>query len=137
MRVILDTNILLSAIIRRDGVPGQILEAWFDDRFVLLTHKLQLEELRLVTRRESIRPLIRASEAGRIVNQMLAYAEIPSELPHVRRSSDPADDYLLALCEAGEAEYLVTGDKAGLLNLKKHRGTMILTARAFLDVIGD
>jgi predicted nucleic acid-binding protein len=33
VRVILDTNILLSALIRRDSLPGRILEAWFDDRF--------------------------------------------------------------------------------------------------------
>jgi predicted nucleic acid-binding protein len=35
VRVILDTNILLSALIRRDSAPGRILEAWFEDRFVL------------------------------------------------------------------------------------------------------
>ena len=45
MRVILDTNILLSALIRRDSLPGRILDLWFDDRFVLLTHPLHLEEL--------------------------------------------------------------------------------------------
>src|ERR1700704_3247175 len=62
MRVILDTNVLLSALIRRDSVPGRVLEAWFDDRFVLITHELQLEELRVVTRRQQILAL---SEAGR------------------------------------------------------------------------
>jgi hypothetical protein len=38
MRVVLDTNVLLSAQIRRNSVPGRVLEAWFDDHFVLLTH---------------------------------------------------------------------------------------------------
>ena len=57
-------------------------------------------------------------------------------LPSVRRSADPLDDFLLALCEAGEADYLVTGDKAGLLALGTHGGTTILTARAFLDRLG-
>jgi predicted nucleic acid-binding protein len=54
-------------------------------------------------------------------------------LPPVRRSDDAADDFLLALCEAGHVDYLVTGDKAGLLGLGNHGGTTILTARAFLD----
>jgi putative PIN family toxin of toxin-antitoxin system len=133
MRVILDTNVLLSALIRRDGVPGRVLEAWFDDRFVLITHELQLEELRVVTRRQQIRVLIRPSEAGRLVNQLRANAELMTRLPRTRRSDDPADDFLLALSEAGRADHLVTGDKAGLLRLGSHNDTLILTARAFLD----
>jgi putative PIN family toxin of toxin-antitoxin system len=133
VRVVLDTNILLSALIRTDSIPGQILDAWFEDRFVLLSHPLQLEELRVVTRRPQIRALIRPSEAGRLVNHIRAEAELVARLPHIRRSSDPADDFLLALCEGGRADHLVTGDKAGLLALGRHRHTVILTARAFLD----
>ncbi len=133
MRVILDTNILLSALIRGDSVPGRILEGWFEDRFVLLTHALQLDELRAVTRRQQIRALIRPSEAGRLVNQIRAHAELATQLPHIHRSDDPFDDFLLAISEAGGADYLVTGDKGGLLKLEHHRGTTILTARAFLD----
>jgi len=135
VRVIVDTNILLSALIRRDSLPGRILEAWFDDRFVLLTHPLQLAELRAVTRRPRIRTLIRPPEAGRLVNQIRALAEPVTGLPPTRRSDDPADDFLLAMSEAGQADYLVTGDKAGLLALGRHHVTRILTARAFLDVL--
>jgi predicted nucleic acid-binding protein len=40
VRVVLDTNILVRALIRRDSVPGRILEAWFEDRFILLVHPL-------------------------------------------------------------------------------------------------
>src|ERR1700716_1036735 len=127
MRVILDTNVLLSALIRWDSVPGRVLEAWFDDRFVLITHELQLEELRVVTRRQQIRALIRPSEAGRLVNQLRANAELVTRLPRTRRSNDPADDFLLALSEAGRADLLVTGDKAGLLRLGNHNGTLIQT----------
>jgi predicted nucleic acid-binding protein len=38
VRVILDTNVVLSALVRRNSAPGQILEAWPEDRFVLLIH---------------------------------------------------------------------------------------------------
>jgi putative PIN family toxin of toxin-antitoxin system len=135
MRVILDTNILVSALIRHDSIPGRILEAWFDDRFILLTHALQLEELRSVTRRPQIRALIRPSEAGRVVNQLRANAESVTQLPPIRRSDDPADDFLLAMCEGGQADYLVTGDKAGLLKLGTHGVSAIVTARAFLGLV--
>jgi hypothetical protein len=58
-----------------------------------------------------------------------------TRLPATRRSDDPADDFLLAMAESGRADYLVTGDKAGLLASGRHHGTTILTARAFLDVL--
>jgi putative PIN family toxin of toxin-antitoxin system len=86
VRVILDTNVVLSDLIRCDGAPGRILEAWLDDRFVLLTHPLLLDELRTVTRRPRIRALIRPAEAGRLVNQIRALAEAVTRLPATRRS---------------------------------------------------
>jgi hypothetical protein len=52
-------------------------------------------------------------------------------LPRVERSPDPADDFLLALSEAGRADYLVTGDKSGLLVLERHKNTRIISASDF------
>ena len=56
---------------------------------------------------------IKPHTAGRVVNQLKQVAEMVGSLPNVRQSQDPNDDFLLALCEAGRAEYLVTGDKSG------------------------
>ena len=137
LRVILDTNVLLSALIRRDSIPGSLMLAWHQNRYDLLTHSLQLQELRAVTRRAHIRRLIRPAQAGRLVNQLRATAIIVDRLPRVRRSDDPADDFLLALCEAGAADYLVTGDWGGLLILSRHGSTQILTARTFLERLGQ
>ena len=47
-------------------------------------------------------------------------------------SVDPDDNPLLATAVAGEADYLVSGDKSGVLALKRIRNTRILTARQFL-----
>ncbi len=137
MRVILDTNILISGLISPLGKPARLIDAWLDGRFTLLSHAVQLDEFRAVSRRERIRPLLRPSEAGRLVNRIAALAEMPMQLPFVRRSSDPHDDFLLALCEAGAADLLVTGDKADLLILKTHATARIITAAqlaAELDV---
>src|SRR5581483_11084182 len=60
--------------------------------------------------------------------QIRKLAENVSDLPRVERSPDPADDFLLALAEAGRADYLVTGDKSGLLNLASHKATRIIAA---------
>jgi predicted nucleic acid-binding protein len=52
-------------------------------------------------------------------------------LPRVERSPDPTNDFLLALSEAGKVDYLVTGDKSGLLSLARHAATRILSASEF------
>ena len=136
MRVVLDTNVLLSSLLNSAGIPGALVDAWRDGRYVLLSHELQFGELRSVTRRDYLRSRIRPAQAGKLVNQIRKKAEIVVRLANVHRSSDPSDDFLLALCEAGHADFLVTGDKAGLLALGTHGGTTILTARAFLDRLG-
>ena len=131
MRVILDTNILLSGLLSPSGIPARLVDAWLDRRFVLVSHSIQLDEFRAVSRRDKIRTLVRPSEAGRLVNQIAALAEMPSRLPQVQRSRDPRDDFLLALCEAASADRLVTGDKDDLLALRQHGATRILTAATF------
>ena len=136
MRVILDTNILLSGLIAPAGVPGRLIDAWLDRRFTLVSHSLQLDEFRAVSRRDKIRALVRSSEAGRLVNQIAALAEMPEWLPPVERSRDPRDDFLLALCEAGAADRLVTGDKNDLLVLQRHGAATIVTAAAFATELG-
>lgn len=135
MRVILDTNILLSGIIAPAGTPASLIEAWLDRRFILVSHPIQLDELREVTRRPRMKALIKPAEAGRLVNQIRLVAEMPETLPPVARSPDPRDDFLLALCEAGQADWLVTGDKADLLALDRHRQTRIVIAAMFAEVL--
>ena len=56
------------------------------------------------------------------------------ELPIADRSPDPGDNYLLAVAEAGEAQFLLTSDKL-LLCLKRHRSTQIVTPAALLALL--
>lgn len=74
---------------------------------------------------------IRRHEAGRLINHLRRFTTFVAPLPAVERSPDPDDDFLLALSEAGHADYLVTGDKGGLLLLRRHGRTRIVTAREF------
>jgi uncharacterized protein len=131
MRVVLDTNILVSALLIQTGNPAAIYRAWREGRFTLLTSPEHLDELRATLRKPAIAERIQPYKAGALVNELKKLAENVDALPSVRRSPDPADDFLLALCEAGRAEYLVTGDKSGLLMLEQHKDTRIVSVRAF------
>ena len=136
MRLILDTNILVAALITRGTPPDKLYEAWRDGRFTLLTSELQIEEIRRVTRREGIRFRIHQAEAGRLVNDLRRLATHIDLLPTLDVSPDPYDNFLLAMAQAGQADLLVTGDKRDLLSLSSHQGTRILTARDALGLLG-
>jgi putative PIN family toxin of toxin-antitoxin system len=132
VRVVLDTNILLAALISPAGAPARIYEAWQSGRFDLFTSDEQLEELARVTRYSAIRPLITASEAGRMINQIRALATVVT--PGRRRavSADPADDFLFAIAASADADYIVTGDKSGVLEVGEHGRARTLTVRQFV-----
>jgi hypothetical protein len=133
MRVVLDTNILVSALIAPAGYPAAIYNAWEQGQFLLLTCAEHLDEIRSTLQKPRIAGLIRPYKAGRLINQIKKLAAQVPSLPRVQRSPDPDDNFLLALAEAGAADYLVTGDKSGLLTLRRHKATIIVAARDFAE----
>jgi hypothetical protein len=137
MRVVLDTNILISAIIVPKGKPAAIVRAWIEGKFTLLSCAEHIDELRATLQKPRIADLIKPHNAGRLVNQIRKLAVDVGELPEVERSSDRMDDFLLAMSEAGDANYLVTGDKSGLLPLVRHKGTRIVSASNFAALLAS
>jgi putative PIN family toxin of toxin-antitoxin system len=137
LRVVLDTNVLLAALMRATTPPGQLFEAWKAGRFTLISCEEQLDEIREVTRRDRIRDLIRPTAAGRMVNDVRAFAVMVDDFPIVDASPDPYDNYLLGIAVAGRADLLVSGDKRDLLALKRFGSTTIVTARDAIQRIGE
>jgi putative PIN family toxin of toxin-antitoxin system len=136
VRVILDTNNLISALLVSGGTTQSIVQAWQNRAFTLLTCDEQINELRdCFTRSWLVPERIRRHEAGRLINTIRRFAVFAGPLPDVARSPDPNDDFLLALAEAGSADYLVSGDKAGLLSLRTHLKTRIISARDFAKLV--
>lgn len=135
MRVIIDTNVLVSALLHERSLPYQLIALWRQGRIALITSAEQLEELRRVTRYPKIRARLNPAVAGRLVNELKGAATTVEDLPDVSVSCDPWDNYLLAMIEAGKAGYLITGDKADLLSLERHAGAQIVTVRQFLKLI--
>jgi|SRR5690348_7551547 len=135
MRVILDTNVLVAALMVSDGPPHQLFEAFLSDRFLLITSDMQLEEFSRVTRYPAIRSRIHPTQAGRMLNAVRSLAVVLGKVPRASVSRDPHDDYLFSMAKAGEADYLVSGDKAGVLALRKYEKTRIVTAQKMVAIL--
>jgi uncharacterized protein len=135
MRVVLDTNLLCSALMTPGGPADRLYLAWRDRLFALVTSEEQLEEFRRVTRYPKVRQFIDPAAAGTLHNE-LRYLAILLALPAVEVSRDPGDDFLLSMTQAGEADFLVTGDKRDLLSMSSFQKTRIVTARQMLAELG-
>jgi uncharacterized protein len=136
MRVVLDSNILLSALINSHGVPAQLVPAWREQRFALVTSIEQLMELGAVARRPVLRARIIPARVGRFIHDLNYFAEVLRRLPRADRSSDRGDNFLLAMAQIGKADYLVSEDQRGVLSLRTDGRTHVVRAREILDVLG-
>lgn len=134
MRLVLDTNILISALLARTSLPVHLIALWREGYFDLLTAPEQLDELMRVTRYPEIRDRLSTANVRRLIGQLRDLAVIINDFPTIAVSADPYDNYLLAMAAAGRADFLVTGDKRDVLELRLYEGTRILSARDFLTL---
>lgn len=136
MIAIFDTNILISALLNSRSLPALLIDEWTERRFDLVSSEEQLDELRRVSRYPKVAAHISAQHAGRLVKQLRDNAKLVGSLPHTDLCRDPFDNFLLAMAQVSQANYLVTGDKADLLSLRRHRATQIVAVRRFAEVLG-
>jgi uncharacterized protein len=138
VRIVLDTNVVLSALLWR-GPPYELLEAIREDPSIrLCASPVLLEELTdVLTRPAATR---RLAGIGKTAREVLAdYLEAielvePIELPRVAR--DPDDDHVLACAVAANGQRIVSGDR-DLLDIGTFREIRILSARAALDLLAS
>ena len=136
MRVILDTNVLVSGLLTSHGPPAQLLDAWERKLFTLVACDALIAELRDVAGRPFFKARLRASAAELLAAGLRDFSFFCHALPSGPIAPDHQDSYLLALAEASEAGFLVTGDKE-LQSLKHHKSTAIITPAAMLELLNQ
>lgn len=116
LRVVLDTNVLLSGIAYPSSIPGQILTAWRHGAVEVLLSEYILDELRRVLPRLTHRHGLTAAEIDDLLDILSIQADVIQPAsdtdPELRDENDqPVPGTLLAALETSGADYLVTGDK--------------------------
>jgi putative PIN family toxin of toxin-antitoxin system len=113
VRLVLDTNILVSSLIRKGTPPYLVYRAWRQQRFALLTSAHQLAEVEDVLARPRLQKYVSAEEAQEMLRGLRAEAEqVDADRIAVAHSPDPDDNRILAIALAGQADYVVSGDRA-------------------------
>lgn len=137
MRVVLDTNVLLSALISPHGAPDMIYHAWRAARFHIVTCTIQLDELRRASRYPKFKKILQPARVGTMINNLqnaiiLDKINISIDI-HI---DDPNDAFLVGLSMTGKADYLITGDhRCGLLKQKKLGRTQVMTPQVFCSTV--
>lgn len=135
MRVVLDTNVLLSALISPHGAPDTIYRAWRSAKFDIVTSTTQLDELRRASRYPKFKSILQPAKVGTMINN-LQHTIILDRLTIKVEIKDPNDAFLLSMAMISEAHYLITGDRcAGLLQKENIGRTRILTPTAFCSEV--
>jgi uncharacterized protein len=131
VRVVLDANVVVSALLSRVGAPAMLIRLWLDGEFDFVASELLLAEIERTLAAPKIRKRLAATEAQAFVALLRETVELvdDAEEPPPIRSADPGDDYLLALA-ARERVPIVSGD-SHLLALRGR--APVLSPRDFLD----
>lgn len=134
MRVVLDVNVHVSALLSSDGAPARILREWQAAQFELLVSEQLLAELGQTLQYPKLRKRIAADDTVAYVAMLGRTATLCTDrAPDPRfRSEDPADDYLIGLAASGRA-LPVSGD-AHVLALQD-RLVPVYAPRAFLELL--
>jgi uncharacterized protein len=93
MRVVLDTNILFSALISPHGTPDVIYRAWRSARFEVVTSPVQLDEIRRASRYSKFQAALQPPKVGTMVNN-LQRAIVLEHLTIAVEADDPGDAFL-------------------------------------------
>ena len=137
LKAVLDTNVLVSGLISDQGPPRQLVDAWLDGRYTLVTSLYQVEELNhvLTYPRIASRIVLEEADLEMILAALLSQALVvvgELQLPGVTR--DPKGDPLVACAVEAGADYLVSGDN-DLLDLGKYENTRVVTPREFVEYL--
>ena len=137
IRAVLDANVYVSAVVRPEGPPGQIINRFLrGGAFEIVMSKAIVEEVVRALSYPKVRKYIRPG-----LDPELWFEDIVvlSHLVSVERefegaTKDPDDDKYIAVAMQGRAGFLVAGD-SDLLDLKEYDGIRIVSPRTFLDLL--
>ena len=133
MRLVIDSNLIFSGILKPVSTPGAVLGAWRAGHFDWVSCEIQLEELKVALTRPYL--LSKIAPGSTAVEKLLAEMREACEwkkliTPIARVCRDPRDDYLFAIFDQEHIDLIISGDKDVLACKSDYP---VITARELLD----
>ena len=136
LRVVLDTNIFVSSLLSKTGLPAKILDVWRTGQYLLITSPPIIAEIRTVLESPRItkKYLIAPEELEQLVNLLKRDAVVVPGHTEVKGTipEDPKDEMFLACAMNADADMIVSGDRH-LLDLAEYKNFPILNVHQFAE----
>jgi putative PIN family toxin of toxin-antitoxin system len=136
LRVVLDTNLFVSSLLVKSGLPAKAIDAWRERKYLLITSPVLIAEIVNTLSYERIRRKYLITDED--VRQLISLLEedaliVPGQIEISEvNPNDPDDEQVLICAIEGRADLIVSGDHH-LLELEEYKGISIVTARQFLE----
>ncbi|MEX0861420.1 putative toxin-antitoxin system toxin component, PIN family [Nitrosopumilus sp.] len=131
-RIVLDTNVLISAMFH-NGKPRQLLKKAIDDeKYVLVTSRDIINEVSGVIRRPKFK--MTNDEINDVLIALASSSDIKMITSKFKVSDDPDDDMIINTAYDGNANYIVSGDD-DLLRIKEFKNIKIVTVAQMLKIL--
>jgi putative PIN family toxin of toxin-antitoxin system len=136
LKVVLDTNVFVSSLLVKRGLPAQVLDAWRERQYLLIISPALVAEIQSTLSYSRIRRKYAITDGG--VAQLIDLLEqdalvVPGEAKTAGAiPQDPTDEMVVACAVEAGADLIVSGDRH-LLDLSAFQGIPIITVRAFLE----
>ena len=134
-RVVFDTSILISAVLKPSALPAQILQTAMKECVIYLSPETFAELKEVIFRPKFDRYFIQEDMRNTFLESFRLHAVFAEITTHVTDCSDPKDNIFLSLARSVNAHYLVSGDKKHLLSMNPYHGILILTPAEFMEQI--
>ncbi|NBJ14768.1 MAG: putative toxin-antitoxin system toxin component, PIN family [Dehalobacter sp. 4CP] len=142
MRIVFDTNVIVSAILSKKSKPGRILEMAIQGKFLLVVSPYIWKEIERVFQYPKIvKELRQKNISPEDINEFLSILEdlsltVPGNITVEAVKNDPSDNAIIACAVEGEADFIISGDHH-LTDLEAYRHTRIVNPETFLRIIGQ
>ena len=138
-KAVVDANLLISAFISPFSYPREVERCWRRGEFILVTSREIVEEINRVLHlpRIQVKYHLAESDIQAFVLTLIHKGNyVSGELALKGVAPDPSDDKIISCAIEGEAQFIVTGDKA-LQQLKEYQGIKIINAEQFIRVLRE
>ncbi len=137
MRVVLDTNTLVSAVINIPfSVSQEIYQNFINKHFVLIISPALIAEVEDVLQRDKVVKLHKQTlqELQKFIKELINLSYVVSGEVEIEIVRDPKDDKIISAAVEGKADYIVSRDK-DLLDLKEYHRIKIITPENFMELL--
>ncbi|MFH1283508.1 MAG: putative toxin-antitoxin system toxin component, PIN family [bacterium] len=136
-KVVIDINIFVSSLIKKDSVPARLIQLWRENAFLIIISEQMLKEIQRVLQYPHIKDKYKLTSED--INLAISSIEKDAivltdvlELDVIKE--DPDDNKVLACALEVRADYIISGDKH-LLDLRIFEDIPIVKVKEYLDIL--